>query len=162
MTDPRPDAMRALTVRPPWSWAISHGPKRVENRPRRATHRGLFAVHAGKSWDWDGADNSLVLRAWRKAGLDVYRLDPSHPNMTMGAVVAVADLTDVCSTSRQSTDIICECGPWAASGQHHLILADVRPLAEPVPCKGMLGLWRLPEDVEAAVMAQLGEVASRD
>ncbi len=29
------------------------------------------------------------------------------------------------------------------------------PLAEPVPCRGALGLWRVPDDVESAVRAQL-------
>ena len=36
-------------------------------------------------------------------------------------------------------------------------------LNKPVPCRGSLGLWRLPEDVEAAVRAQLdaqGECAT--
>jgi hypothetical protein len=47
------------------------------------------------------------------------------------------------------------CSPWAARGRHHIELAGVRPLAEPVPCKGALGLWRLPEDVEKAVREQL-------
>lgn len=47
------------------------------------------------------------------------------------------------------------CDPWAMSGQFHIELADVRPIPEPVPCRGMLGLWRLPEDVEKAVRGQL-------
>jgi hypothetical protein len=33
--------------------------------------------------------------------------------------------------------------------------ANARPLAEPVPCKGALGLWWLPDDVDAQVRAQL-------
>jgi hypothetical protein len=49
------------------------------------------------------------------------------------------------------------CTPWSARGQFHIELANVRPLADPVPCKGMLGLWRLPEDVEKLVRTQLGE-----
>lgn len=36
-------------------------------------------------------------------------------------------------------------------------LANARPLSEPVPCRGMLGLWRLPEEAEKAVRAQLEE-----
>lgn len=52
------------------------------------------------------------------------------------------------------------CGPWAARGQYHWRLANVRALPEPVPCKGALGLWTLPDDVEAAVAAQLGERAN--
>lgn len=37
-------------------------------------------------------------------------------------------------------------GPWA------WLLGDVRQLPAPVPCKGALGLWRVPADVEAAVL----------
>lgn len=37
------------------------------------------------------------------------------------------------------------------------IYADVRPLPEPVPCRGAQGLWNVPDDVEAAVLAQLRE-----
>jgi hypothetical protein len=40
------------------------------------------------------------------------------------------------------------------AGQFHWELSGVRSLW-PVPCKGALGLWRLPEDAEKAVSAQL-------
>ena len=49
------------------------------------------------------------------------------------------------------------CSAWAAGGQWHWHLANVRPLADPVPCKGALGLWHLSDEVEKAVRAQLGE-----
>lgn len=52
------------------------------------------------------------------------------------------------------------CDPWAVRGQFHWELDDVRPLPDPVPCRGALGLWRLPEDVEKAVREQLE--AARD
>lgn len=42
-------------------------------------------------------------------------------------------------------------GRWA------WLLANVRPLAEPVPARGAQGLWNLPADVEVAVTAQLAE-----
>ena len=35
------------------------------------------------------------------------------------------------------------------------ILADVRPLATPVPCKGAQGLWVVPPRIESIVLAQL-------
>lgn len=37
----------------------------------------------------------------------------------------------------------------------HWRIADVHPLAQPVPCRGALGLWSLPDDVRAAVRAQI-------
>jgi len=39
------------------------------------------------------------------------------------------------------------------------VFRDRRHLAEPVPCKGAQGLWTLPVDVEAAVVAQLARAA---
>jgi hypothetical protein len=48
------------------------------------------------------------------------------------------------------------CMRWGADGQFHWLLApDVRLLPTPVPAKGMLGLWKVPEDAERAVRAQL-------
>lgn len=151
-------AIPAITVKAPWSWAISHGPKRIENRVWQRSYRGSLAIHAGKGWDEDGEDSPLVQRAWREADLDIYKLDPAYREIVLGAVVAVADLVDICGA--QMWSFIpggCTCGPWAARGQFHWKLANVRPLAEPVPCRGALGLWTLPDEVESAVVAQLGE-----
>lgn len=38
--------------------------------------------------------------------------------------------------------------PWFF-GPFGWILEEIRPLAEPVPCKGALGLWTVPAHVEA-------------
>jgi len=158
MTDPRPDAMRALTVRQPFAWAIAHRGKRVENRSRRFHYKGPLAIHAGSMFGKSERD-AIPFVADRSR---VPYVTVGEGSRVRGVIVAVARIDGLCSTSRQSSEIVCECGPWAQPGHHHLILTDVRPLDKPVPCKGMLGLWRLPEDVEAAVMAQLGEAASRD
>ena len=156
--------MKALTIKPPWSFAISHGPKRIENRTWERSYRGPLAIHAGKGWDEDGEDSLLVQQAWMDAGYELRTLMPKRAGIPMGAVVAVADLVDICSAKVPGPDFEfyanCGCGPWAARGQYHWKLTNVRPLAEPVPCKGALGLWTLPDEVEAAVVAQLGERAN--
>jgi hypothetical protein len=142
--------MKSLTVRQPWASAIAFGRKDVENRTWATGHRGLLAIHAGKGIEWTASD-----AAWIEAGLMPYRSgDPRKAwsgSLPLGAIVAVARLTDCHDATR--TDY-CSCSPWAMAHQWHWELADVRPLAEPVPCKGALRLWNLPEDVEAAVMAQ--------
>lgn len=43
------DDLKALTIHRPWVWAIFEGLKRVENRSWTTTHRGLLAIHAGRS-----------------------------------------------------------------------------------------------------------------
>src|SRR3546814_4828911 len=38
-----------LSVRQPWPFAIFHGGKDVENRPRRSHHRGPLLIHSSAS-----------------------------------------------------------------------------------------------------------------
>jgi hypothetical protein len=83
--------------------------------------------------------------------------------MPFGAVAALAEVagchhaTDCFGHSPESGNYRGYCSPWAAAGQFHIVLTNVRPLATPVPCRGMLGLWRLPDDVEKAVREQMEE-----
>lgn len=44
------------------------------------------------------------------------------------------------------------CSPWAMGDHWHLHFADPRALAKPIPYKGQLGLWTLPDDVLAGVL----------
>ena len=144
MTEP----MRALSVRQPWAWAICHG-KDVENRSRGTRHRGLLAIHASKSAPY--AADLTDPRIMDLIAANGFRLD--DPPSAQGAVVAVAVLAGCHHESTEEPRH--SCSPWGQRDAYHWQLANVRPLPEPVPCKGMLGLWRLPEDVEKAVRAQL-------
>jgi hypothetical protein len=150
--------VKALSIRNPWAAVIVHGQKRIENRSRRTTHRGLIALHSsGRSrWDFAGQTSDLVRNEWRRLGW-VGSPDRDSSYITHGAVLAVAEIVDVCGWQGRSC---CDCGEWAASGQAHWRLANVRALPEPIPCKGALGLWPLPDEVEAAVMAQLAPEAA--
>lgn len=77
------------------------------------------------------------------------------------ALVAVAQLTDICSESLRWGSLQCKCGRWAVPGQRHFLLAKVRRLETPIPATGALGLWRLKPDMESAVRVQLGMGAQR-
>ena len=163
-----------LTIRQPWCWAIVHGGKPVENRSWHTAYRGPLWLHAGarSRWDPDGAENLLVRQAWHRylnehvpgwPGLPFSDVELNRKTtlMPFGAVSALAQVTDchhatACPRYRPDAPWPL-CSPWSARGQFHIELAKVRPLAEPVPCRGALGLWRLPDDVEKLVRAQLGE-----
>lgn len=147
------DIARGLTVRQPWAWCIAHGGKHVENRSRPVSHRGPLLIHAGKGWSQRGATDPRVTAAW----------GGRQPSWVVGAVLAVADLVDV------HPDGDC-CRPWGESTYlnsdgrtitcWHYFLEDVRPLREPVPAIGRLGLWRPDPELVAAVEAQLDGVGS--
>jgi hypothetical protein len=155
--------LRALTVRQPWAFAITHGGKRIENRGWKypPTYRGPLAVHAGAAIDAVDRDRGeyAIRRVAELSGLPVRAVREGAK--LRGAVVAVAQLADVCSAAfvgGYERTPRCGCAPWAVSQQQHLVLAaDVRVLPHPVPCKGALGLWYLPGDVDAEVRAQLDE-----
>lgn len=68
------------------------------------------------------------------------------------AIVAVARLAG-CWHSQHSPPA--EQQVWW-SGPHGWALDDVRPLVEPVPCRGAMGLWTPPTDVLRRVLEQVG------
>ena len=143
--------IRGLTVRQPYAWAIAIGEKDVENRSRGTRYRGLLAIHAGKAVYSKDIDDPLILEAITGREFAIGEAESS-----LGAVVAVAVLASCHHESTESPRN--SCSPWGRPGMYHWDLANVRPLSKPVSCKGALGLWRLPEDAEKLVRAQLEPV----
>lgn len=139
---------RGLSVRQPWAWAIAQGWKPVENRTRafpRALAGVPVALHASRVPDAAAVLPDLVAdESLTDAALF------NDPLLDLGAVIAVVTFTgshQVCRTAVPPA----ECGAWAEPGCHHWTIATVRPLAKPVPCRGMPGFWPLPPGVAATV-----------
>jgi hypothetical protein len=144
--------VKALTVQQPWAWAIVHGGKDVENRTQAWTYRGPLAIHAGSRFSDRGGRSPLLLQHEAYADAD----------MVKGAIIGVVDLVDVHGAQSvgfwPEQPACCE-SPWAETAyeQHldgrtrrdivHLVLEHPRPLAEPIPCRGALGLWTPPVEV---------------
>lgn len=143
--------MRIMTIRQPWSWAIIHGGKDVENRSRNIAgqYRGPVAIHAGLANDWDGIETvrSLVGDRFPRAGGHWSRSD-----WTFGAIIGVVDVDGVIEPHDDPCDF---CSPWAIPGNYQLILRNPRPLSEPIPYKGALGLREVPADLLARIEAAL-------
>jgi hypothetical protein len=164
----------ALTVKQPWAHMIAHCGKAVENRGWRMDYRGDLAIHAGaySGWDRNAETSPVALEAWKRwvprwttQGLAAAPLTraAAYSHFTFGAVIAVAEVTgchhsDDCMHAQHLIQPGggTGCSPYAVRGRWHAELARVRPLTEPVPCRGKLGLWRLPADAEKAVREQLG------
>lgn len=160
--------LRALTIIQPWASAIALGAKRIETRSWPTTHRGLLAIHAGLAASFlpkQRLRGSITRRhdlksigrdAMNAAGLPVDRY--YYP---LGAILAVAELVDCAKLytgsnypywlidSRELT-----LGDYR-DGRFGWLLANVRALPTPIPCKGALALWRVPEDIAAQVLEAL-------
>ncbi len=171
--------MRGLTLTQPWATLVAVGAKRIETRGWATAYRGPIAIHAGQGLGPVGGRQGLhhqcaVPRFFRALHLSMFRVRQSRDGETWpeydadllprGAIVAVAELVDCVTT------LACEDPPlrdgagnrWPltdqerafgdySAGRYAWLLADVRRLPTPIPCKGALGLWRVPADVEAQI-----------
>jgi ASCH domain len=115
--------MKALTVRQPWASAIIWAGKTVENRSWTTSYRGRLYIHAGQ----------------RLEPVDVLPVGAPVPR---GAIIGTVELTG-CHRCDGS------CSVWAEADLWHWVLADPVALAEPVPCRGALGLWTPPGRLDA-------------
>jgi hypothetical protein len=118
----------ALSLWRPWTTAITHGSKRVENRQWTTSYRGPLYLHGSQRWDACAAVLAAELGD-----------NPAEWPEAAPGVAAVVDLVDVCTAGRTGRE--CDCGPWAMSGQCHWRLDNARVLSQPVFCRGKQGLW---------------------
>jgi hypothetical protein len=146
--------MRIITIRQPYAWAVIHGGKDVENRSRNIAggYRGPVAIHAGLRFDEAAEDGSPILSTALNAHLD--DTDPNCDTLPhqwpwradIGVIIGVVDLVDVheslmeCMRTPDACNEYNLCSPWAEAYSHHLVLANPRPLAEPIPYRGALGM----------------------
>ncbi|GAA3924180.1 hypothetical protein GCM10023085_01840 [Actinomadura viridis] len=137
--------MQAISVQQPWAFAIARGGKSISNQALPTAYRGPLLIHASMRVDLKACDSPLI----RSAGWD-----PGDPLATIGAVIATADLDEVCSSSLLDRPS-CDCGPWAEPGFHHWRLTSVRALPRPIVALGRTSLWEPPAGLMNKVQAML-------
>jgi hypothetical protein len=180
-----PGATPTLSLRQPWAWAILRAGKRLENRTawRSCRYRGPIWLHAA-NWPrgdaerlppqradvaeyLDAADE--MIRMARKARATDSLPHPTNHRLILehrGGVVGRARVVDVVSgpidLARAVRDGVITPGQSAwYMGGFALVLADVRAVPF-VACRGALGLFGLPRDVEEALASALAEGTEGD
>lgn len=138
--------MIALSLTQPWAQLMADGRKRVETRSWSTRHQGLLAIAAAKGWTAE--DRELAAR---------WGYDPAE--LPRGAIVATVRLAEVRPTTGNAPGLEGAYGDYRL-GRYAWRTFGVQKLAVPVPCRGALGLWRVPADVEAAVREQLARAAA--
>lgn len=138
--------LHGVTLHRPWSWAIAHNTKRVENRAWEPTIAvgSYLAIHAGKTWDEDGSITIALLT----------RCMPTDEHDHPTGIVAVARLARVIDCSREDVPESQE--PWTV-GPYAWLLDNVLALDEPVQCSGARGLW----PIEGALLERVRRAWAR-
>jgi len=170
-TDQLDNIKHGLTVRDPWSQAIVYGPKRIENRGKRPPEKILgerIAVQAGKGVDplpgMLHKPPEMELKGWGGYETTEERHHPGHIIGTVRVVGYWVPSDNDCQViaSPESywwdcineekgiirTDLV-ESNPWW-QGPVGWLLADPQPLDEPIPARGMPGVWNVDKQVKEA------------
>ena len=146
--------MRALSIRQPHLYCITHLGKDVENRTWKPPAHIIgkrIALHA--SGKLDGRDGFEM--ASSIAGFDLAQAVCDAPSdMPLGAIVATAVVAGWFKTTavRDEVSATVGYGCYPSSiyasrwylGDIGWVLQDVIVLPEPIPCKGALSLWKVP------------------
>ena len=130
--------MKCISIQQPWAGLILTGYKDVENRSWSTAYRGRLAIHAGaKMYEDSFVSASAIMKRIGK------RIDPrGMSEFTRSAIVGYVDLVDVVTESAS---------PWFV-GEFGWVLAN--PVAiEPIPYKGKLGLFDIPDSLILAAVA---------
>jgi hypothetical protein len=144
--------MKALTLWPEWAWAIVHLGKNVENRSW-VIPPGLYCLHAGMRFGGRGKHpahkryaHSVLFHNARSESLTeeqtdrLYKLTPD--DIPFGSIVGVIRVTG----HTHPNDVTVRLG-WhdRNSVANHIELVSVLPT--PIPCRGKLGLWTVPDNI---------------
>lgn len=150
--------MKALSLTQPMAWAIFHG-KDVENRNWNTHYRGPLLIHASMKFDaahlqWL-KDNqgklgiTLPNRFYHGALLGIVTLERVMRKGSQEAIIGVP----APSIGDQERELEClrkanseYFSPWFF-GPYGFVLKDAKPLSEPIPYRGMLGLFEVPDAI---------------
>jgi hypothetical protein len=167
------DPLRCATLTQPWCGLMAAEVKLIENRERPIIKRSAIGSQLGlhASREIDEAVYSRIERIWPVGSPDPNggRIRWYQLSRITSAVLCVATLDRIITATgvdgdgrytyaRADLDAIGDQARWLF-GRYGYVLRDVIRLREPTPCKGALGFWTLPTDVEASVRAQLAEAA---
>lgn len=144
--------MKALTLHQPWATLIAIGAKCIETRSWSTSYRGPLAIHAAKGFPKEAQVACITYPFIDTLGKAGFRVGawPGKP-LPLGAIVATCELVDCEKIARQKwwkidgvtwilSDAERALGDYAP-GRDAWLLANIRPLLEPIPAKGAQGLW---------------------
>ncbi len=148
--------MKTLTLTQPWATLVAIGAKRIETRSWSTKYRGPLAIHAAQRvWPYySDVSTEPFARALRGIiGRNEYgalQID----RLPRGVVVATCRLADVARVVLIDGQAHADLGDGTVAipeeelpfgdfrvGRFAWLFLEVRPLDEPIPAKGTLGLW---------------------
>lgn len=144
-----PRTVPALSVKQPWAALILAGEKTVENRSwTRRLENAPVLLHASLGRDRHADRDPAVLDVLRRNDL-AYRLFRQTGELLGTVTLTGIHHAQVCAGC---------CTIWSEPDQYHWQVTSPQVFQDPIPCRGALGLWNPPGDVQA-LAGQAGPAA---
>jgi len=128
--------MKCLSIRQPWSWLIMHNYKDVENRTWRVntSKPSWILIHASKKYE-----GGVLDRLFDKGIITAQTYgEAAKSKEQLGCILGEALLYSI---STQNVSL------WAEPNCYHWYFLATTLFVEPIPYKGKLGLFDVPEHI---------------
>jgi len=144
--------VKAISLLQPWASLVILGFKKIETRSWPVAERdaGVIAIHASKALKRPEIDifhTSPFLETFAEVGIDAISLLPRSAILGTVRIVGCHTVETFPAISGRERAF----GNYGnEEGQRYgWVLSDPKPLTEPIPASGMLGLWTVPDDLVA-------------
>ena len=134
--------MKALTLTQPWATLVAIGAKRYETRSWYTAYRGPLAIHAAKSFPkW-----ARALCDKEPFGSILWSQNYRWHTLPLGKILATCRLVRCVPTANMPCTLPGNEEAFGdfTIGRYAWELTEVVMLLEPIPTRGMLGLWEWP------------------
>ena len=156
--------MKCLSLWQPWATPVVLGNKRNETRSWATSHRGWILIHAAKRRVWSEIEGYAQRKSWR-AACGVRPQDDFHAALPFGAIIGAAKLAECIPTGLYAPAPLGRVqvmdGPteypgysWTerqlgdyTPGRFAWVFSEAVAFHEPVPYRGMQGLFYTPFDL---------------
>jgi hypothetical protein len=151
--------MRGLTLQQPWATLVAFGYKQLETRSWRTPYRGPLVIHS--SAEFPAWCQQLVSVDPFKAVLQEIAAQHGAGSvpMPLGAALAVCQLADVYRIGPELCSrldrVEYSFGDYT-HGRFAFALRNVVRLRTPMPMKGALSLWTIPNETAVRVLHAAG------
>ena len=165
--------MRALSLTEPWASLVVMGEKKIETRSWKPYVFEAVAIHASKGFP-KSARNFATTNSYCSRSL--FHGHFAHVDqLPLGEIIGTAEIvgylpTEVFTNQNDEThrQLLKQTAVNFSAQEREFgnysenrfgwILRNPLMLKTPIPCKGALGLWKVPADIEAQIINQLGEI----
>lgn len=151
--------MKAVSLTQPWATLVATGAKKLETRSWRTYHRGPLVIHAARRFH-----NAARAVCYTEPFAETLQRAGFYEafELPTGAIVGIVTLIGCISTGQalEGIDPAEHAFGDYRTGRFAWQLTQAVQLAQPIACKGALGLWTVPDEIAESLQSLLAARAA--